>query len=521
MLIFDKEEYIENQLNQILSNVQLEYLIKSATEKLIRTGQQFVCAVFDDLVIDISTCDHNTFRELRYGYPFPLFIKQTKNLHLNCKVIVSLAGSKIRKKQHEGLIEKLVSQYEIQCNTISSEDFKIIAENGLKEKWDEYLYIDPYRFVGDSFIGLVCADALARKNEVQVNNLTHNEALRHAPFLAADPIEYVKNCISSKCIVMPNFIDDQWDETFFIINSALSAPHDILMLIPGRNLIIWKKKGGIVELFKLTGEEFILWKKNKEEMLFDAMNVFNLEIEYKYSAQRKTNHTIVNPLTSKKNKNLKPELALRICDILDAKLIVSYDHAVEINTAKNQVLNPKNISELICAIENSDFVCTADTAVAHIANRLNKFCIVIYNNQNWDCDSIISSIHNSSLGFSSRKQNFLPLICNFEKCNHERIITLISEIRNIINFSWDEKILELISNITNEFEIGADSSERFDTLHSLLITQMSLQFPSITYLYEFYYDFYRNSSICLNNFSYRKLIEKLGPLYKLGFIVTK
>lgn len=521
MSIFNREEHIEKQMNKIQSDIQIEYLIKCATEKLELSRQQIVCEVFEDYIIDVLKCDHNTFRELRYGYPFPLFIKQTEILHSNCKVIVSLAGSIIRKEQHESLIQKLESQYEIRCNSILNEDFKRIVEDGLRENWDEYLYIDPYRFIGDGFIGLACADALARKNGKQVKNLTHNEALRHAPFLSADPIEYVKHRISSKCIVMPNFIDDQLDKTFFIINSALSAPHDVLMLVPGRSLIIRRRKDGTAELFKLAGDEFILLEKNKEEMLSEAMNVFGLKCEYKYSAQRKTNRTLVNPLTSKKSKYLEPALALKISDKLGAKLITSYGSTEEINSLNKQTLNPKNISELIDSIENSDFVCTIDTAVAHIANRLNKLCVVIYNSQNWDGDSIISSIHNSSLGFSSQKQNFLPLICNFENCNHEKILSLISAIRDVIDFSWDKKTIEMAGNISMELEIGADSLDRFDTLHSLLITQFGLQFPSIALLNEFYYDFYRSSSICINNFGYRKLIEKIGPLYKLGFIVTK
>lgn len=98
MSIFNREEYIENQLSEILSNIQIEYLIKCATEKLELSRQRVVCEVFDDYVIDVLKCDHNTFRELRYGYPFPLFIKQTEILHSNCKVIVSLAGSIIRKE---------------------------------------------------------------------------------------------------------------------------------------------------------------------------------------------------------------------------------------------------------------------------------------------------------------------------------------------------------------------------------------------------------------------------------------
>lgn len=519
MPIFINEEYILKKLNKIKFNIDIENSIKCAIDKIDSKKKQKICEILDDVVIDVSFCDQDTYRDLRYGYPFTLFTKTTDISHKNCKVAVSLTGPTIRKKQYSSLICKLKSSFELKSSSISSENFKKISSKELKKPWDEFLYVDPYRFIGDSFIGLVCADALMKKKGVPVKKFTHNKELRVTPFMSVDPIDYIKSYASSKCIVMPNFIDDQLDHTYFLINAALSNDYDVLLLVPGRNLII-KKQNNIIEIFKLADEEFILWKKSKEEMLYDALQVFDLEVEYQCHASKKTDRVLINPLTSKVTKDFNPELTNELFKKLGGRLITGFGSRITTDLKNEQILAPQNISELIHAIEDSDFICTADTAVGHIANRLNKVCVVIYNSLNWDGDSIVSSIHNSSMGFSSRKQNFLPLICNFENCNYEKLADLISALRNIIKFSWDTETIKLVNTLSKEHATSVKSSEGFEHLNSSLLNQFSKQFPDIQYLNEFYYDYYQHSSICLNDFVYRVQIERVGPIHKLGFIIA-
>lgn len=505
------QEFMMNSIDAIEVSENVQAKIRIAIRQFKRK-EKSICITSPETIIEIKPSQNSHRREYRYGFPFAIFTKITNVEDKNSKVVISMTGSKLRQKQHEELIRTLGVCFGLTEHRVSSKYFLKLAESTLSKQWNEFIYIDPYQFIGDSVIGLSMADALARKVNTPITNLTQNSILRKTLYAAKEPIKYLQSGNHTKLVLMPNFIDYQIEDTFDIIKTVLRGKFDSVLLIPGRNLIVTKIDDEIA-IYKSVTKEFILKAESKEQMLQNSLNVFGLQIKYENKPFEEGNRVLINPLTSNPARNFPKELTDKIIDRLDGNVIASYGSTKK-QYSQKRFLHIGNSQELLDEIHSSDIVITADTGVAHIANRFNKFCIVIYNSTNWDADSILSSIHNSPMGFASRKNNFIPIIFN-PNSNYQSLIDLIIEMKTMMNCKWQPIEVDMLKSVYEQYKQGPKNRRQYELLKNVAIRELSKAYPHTKLLNNFYYDFYSNSSLCKKNFKYHELTEQIGPCFKL------
>ena len=522
-----EKEFTSKEIQTILSYETKNLYNKEKNERVIVFNNRRV------LKIRKPESKENIYCKLCIGFPFPVIEFDQKVEYPSLIITYHFQGEEVRLLQTKNLEYKLNTRVKY----LNSNSFKKLAIQNINDNYDESIYIDPFRFIGDSFISLRIYDKIKPLiNSNSFNALSYNEILFGTfPFCDIHPIDYIKESLSTKLfIIQPDFIDDQFLNSTNLIQEIGKLEKNITLWILGRNMIISKsRETNKIDIYKNSMHEFILWDDNKEIMLTNALDSFiSDKNRHGYESNTYRKEVLINPYSSSQLKNLNSLIVLSILDTVEkTKLLLdnsntqfqSYWKSVTENYDIN-FRHSFNLSTTHEEIKNSDIIFTADTAVAHIANRLGKICFVIYNFDRWDSTSFLSIIHSSFLGFASHNINFIPILLSFSKFKEkEKLSTLFREFLNF--FDLKHIPYDLLNPTVNYINsVVNDDKELINENRTKFINHISLDFPAFYEIDKFYYSNFSESEIQILekemvNFKIR--IELISPTYKLALMVMK
>jgi hypothetical protein len=334
-------------------------------------------------------------------------------------------------------------------------------------------------------------------------------------------------------IVQPDFIDDQFEATISLIKNVATIGKNVILWIIGRNLIVEKiKNSNKLFVYKKNIPDFILWNNNKEIMLKKATEAFvdikvNNFHQYCFSNKR----VFINIYSSNILKNLNGFIVKSIVDsVKNATILIDNANVKSKDFWCNQ-FQDSNISfvysfslfETYQEVVKSDLIFTSDSAIAHIANRLGKMCIVFYNIDRWDNENFLSIIHNSFIGFASQKPNFIPLILCFSIFSETHKLSKVIKVIETIMFL--KNVSDSILQSANKY---VDCVRQFDykcfyNNRTSFINQLYLVHFDINLINEFYFCFFPEHLIDIiekDIKNIRYLVEILNPYYKFALILT-
>jgi len=204
-----KKDILSN-INSILSELKRFENEKNSKYSLINASEEFCYT--------IGKQDNEHIKSevvMNIGFPFP-----TSSRKISLKVLSTfrkldinfyIRGEPVRSFQREQLFSKhrliKISEKEklIEITT------KIISRN------KNVSYIDPYTFIGDSYIGLFFLKSFLKKSNLKLKNVYSKNYLHLIKEYC--PKEYIPNKISEfeSLVLMPDLIDSHWPKTLVTI----------------------------------------------------------------------------------------------------------------------------------------------------------------------------------------------------------------------------------------------------------------------------------------------------------------
>lgn len=379
----------------------------------------------DELVLCINKTSNNKseYSKMHIGFPFPIYtlpnkIETDKGIIAN----IFLRGEIVRSKQREflfkkGSVRKFSTPDKIQEKV--KEDFRD-AEN--------LVYIDPYNFIGDSFIGLYYPDIFVKQfkiKNVEVFTNSHKDLSAEYAVKPKELNEIIGSIRKNKYCIITDPLDSTWGFTEKLL-SLLDC--DANIVIPGRNIYATKKEGEL-KFYWYEKPDVLLKNSNIECYMNETLLPF---IEKPCVENNKTSlnkgTVYINPFGSREQKTIPLELAVNIFEELKSKglecIILGgfsdkkehkkwiYDFSkkvsfCEVKYYENLVELKKDFKENKCGC-----VITADTSITHLANREGLPNITLYNSVLWDTKSVQSLSSDSPLGFCRYYPNNIPVLVN-------------------------------------------------------------------------------------------------------------
>ena len=309
-------------------------------------------------------------------------------------------------------------------------NFRRISRKFLSKSQDRGIYIDPYTFIGDSFIGLYFIDVLKKLFGFK-RLLVLSDAYEHIQFFVKS-VPRKSKILKSVCkrgdiIIMPDLIDTHWERTLELMKAVEDKEATIFII--GRNLIV---KFGKQEnyIFHYDQEDVLLRNKNIEEYMDDCLFPFVNPNKNKQNISDCHNTSakgifFVSPHSSLERRSIEIGIAVGICkkllrsplnfvyisggikkrkkDYLWTQKFLKIANKKENRNllGKIKIKYYKNLSEMIAELKrlNVHSVLTSDTSIAHLCNRAGLKNITLYNSYFWDNESIQSLTSDSPLGF--------------------------------------------------------------------------------------------------------------------------
>lgn len=394
---------------------------------------------------------------LNIGFPFPVYTEETKMLgetpENGISIKLLLRGKPLRDFQRGNLVECLHKIAPTEIYEVSQlEEFRDTCER-LSGRYRSFIYVDPYTFIGDSFIGLHFADNIKRNFDLDLDRVYSN-AYEHLRFaFRAD--YYGKPVFSDKLVVIPDLIDNQWVKTTRTLLRSLRS--DGTFFVIGRNLIV-HRKGGAIKVYHFAEEDPLLRNKNIEDYMNDCLYPYIRSLwpsEFSGMIGGRFN-LIINPFGREDEKLLPMKLVLDIIrhvkvNYPESNIIVVGGLGRHLPWIKELGFNLEgsglggqasihtydSLSEIVADIkrEGITFGITTDTSLTHMFNRIGLRNITFYGAGMWDMNSIQSMASDSPLGFCRYAPIQIPVIFD---SNHEicpaAVLEYIDYIRSIIVF---------------------------------------------------------------------------------------
>ena len=372
---------------------------------------------------------------LNIGFPFPLISKdiQFKEFTtLKTSINIFLRGEPIRKIQRE--------KYTALCDKkINNENFDTsnIAINKI-------IYIDPYTFIGDSFIGLHFIEEVSKNYALTKDptiQIISRQYLELEEFYKTQPYSLIGihsiHSDQNTLVIMPDLIDSQFEFCYEFLKLLIKKPFGAIEIV-SRNLKIIKEKEKNICLHN-GRHDTLLKDSNIEDYMNECVNPINHSKKL-IKLQNKTNKSnshqlLINPFSSTVTKYIPVELFSKIFqkiqtqdektqwelvggmvgrkeDFFWIRDFLSNSYVEQNVGEKFKIKHYSNLKLLISKLnsEKFKFGITADTSIAHILNMTATPQITIYNTAFWDTTSIQSLASDSPLGFSRFNINQFPVI---------------------------------------------------------------------------------------------------------------
>jgi hypothetical protein len=491
---------------------------------------------------------------LNIGFPFPIISYKLNSLScINVNVDFCYRGETLRKFQRDML------------NTLSDKLFWVYYDdpslfksqiNQSCRNANDWIYVDPYTYIGDSIIGLHFMDAFKKKynfKKFKVFSRAYNHLPLNVETYPIDPILLKKIIQDNSVVVMPDLIDTHWSTTLYLIKQICYVKSDILIV--GRNMHI--KMGEWIQINYFNSSDPLLRNKNIEEYMDDCLEIFlNLDRNYEKVPRIciiSPKKILICPLSSSIWRDLPPELILSISEKLRQegfkKIFISlgvYSNQKDRRWNKNfqkklsersddlqRVCFPlwfKSLRDMAAFIkkENIQIAITADTSTAHLLNRLNIPNITIYHERSWDGMSVQSLASNSPLGFCRFGAWQFPMIMKDTKAKTiERYAGLaLSTIKGleITNVSktkeqkikWKTKFFNFKSQLNKVRKGFYKQNDFIDNYKNLIKFYYSLKRVSNnTWLFELY-----DPKKLLNKIIYKNTYKEIIPLVYSAFRIS-
>lgn len=367
--------------------------------------------------------------KVHIGFPFPLhsedYDKDLNGLNLN----VFLRGEPVRSIQRTEMRE-LSSNF-----TEMNDGFSKLVEDSVNQS-KKVVFIDPYTFIGDSYIGLYFLDSVKNKFGINDSLVLSNQSdhLKRVVRSKKYNLENVSEEINDgDLIVAPDLIDSHWEKTVSTIKALKGK--NAKMLILGRGLFLDIKRDKI-DTYHFNSEDTLLRRENIEDYMSDCLKPFNIP-GIAVSEKKKFEDTFrffFNPFTSEELRYISPELMFNTYKSLsdmskktEFYLIAGYHKSPSHTEWLNKFLSLlkddgsmrrvginyySDLSELADHLEEKECgsILTADTSVSHVANRLGYPNVTTYNPTWWDPNSLQSLSASSPAGFCRYFPTQIPVL---------------------------------------------------------------------------------------------------------------
>ncbi|OGF26756.1 hypothetical protein A2303_05170 [Candidatus Falkowbacteria bacterium RIFOXYB2_FULL_47_14] len=364
---------------------------------------------------------------VKLGFPFPVAEARKKIIiKFNNQFDFFIKGERLRRLQRNFLREALSAGFGCRWRELGS-------KREFRKKFTEFsaginglTYVDPYGYIGDSFIGLIFPDSFGHALGVKKYRLFSGQ---HDHLLGQDARPFdiggiIKDYRKTGFLLMPDLMDNHWDLTCRLILAAVR--YDGVIAVPGRSFLLRIKDKSVVA-YHLSGPDKFLHNQNIEDFLSDAIRVFvdDISLRRPKAVKNKSRRVYINPLASKSNRFMSVEFAIGLCRRLEGKydlILIGGDagnreHCRWIrNFKKNKTKDSrcslkyyKNLK--ILGQEMTDNGCaamvTVDTSIAHLANYLNIPNFTICPRDIMNNSSLRSMVGVAPLGFGRYYRNQL------------------------------------------------------------------------------------------------------------------
>ncbi|MDP4012189.1 MAG: hypothetical protein Q8R00_01110 [Candidatus Nanoarchaeia archaeon] len=513
--------------------------IQKAIETFCRSNKEFNLFELNDNIIILLKKSKKSKLTLNIGFPFPIDSFNDEDIKFNFErqfeMDIFLRGEEIRTIQRKLLFDKSEEVNEVfdinSMREIISKDFT--NTKGL-------IYIDPYEFIGDSFIGLFFLESFLDKFNIDKVKIFSNSYDHLNSVYNAYPRDNSLICKESKKIfniIMPDLIDSHWKETLNLIFELKNKNLKCNILIIGRNLHL-KINNRKIFVYWYKSEDILLRNKNIQDYMSDLLEPFLDKISYKFGKINNKNKTIyVNPFGSLIKKAIPTYLVLAIYkefsksfgEELDFNIIGGYynrpEHQRWINeflSITSRIEGKLNISYYSNLFELSkdmqkkkcSLIISADTSISHMANKIGYPNLTIYKTIMWDKESIQSLASDSPLGFCRYTSNQLPIMLEeYDLKDYSELAKQIIDCFKFLIKSEKEKAYLFNNILRNKVEI--DSLENYKRISKVFIN------TDLSWISKFYDPNKIFENVDDTNDKIKKLIEasiKISPLFKMNLI---
>ena len=453
-------------------------IIRNIVNNFIESGKDYEVYELSSSIVIVLNLSEKTNISINIGYPFPIYSEDTtqkikfisKN-RKNVDVKIHIRGEILRERQRDLIKKTLKNTFKnVKWFSITNiGKFRKISYsilNRFSSKNELWIYVDPYNFIGDSFVGLYFIDYLKRKFGIKkiivLSNTYKHTRLFYKSYPKTSKI-FKKFCKKSNIVIMPDLIDNHLSRTIKLLQELKNE--NVFIFLLGRNLII-KIKDKKCLIFHYDKNDILLRNKNIENYMDDCLFPYiNLDKKFinitfkKIIKAKKANKIFINPHSSTPLKQIPVDLVLGIAkNIIQKRDVTIYISKGRLNIKNNQdwiksCLDKLKNKKYKSIIENIIFLSdqgladlglklrklqissalTADTAITHILSRILIPNITIYNEGFWDCESPQSLSAESPLGFCRFYLPQYPAILNkninqlsFVKSISNGLITLSS-----------------------------------------------------------------------------------------------
>lgn len=431
------------QLRDYLKGINLDSIVR---HELSLNKRFSLFELSDEVLIAFDHGERGGQQSMMHvGFPFPMESSDF-NADLNgLKIDAFIRGEPVRRIQRAA-VKKMSQRYEEKQIGFERE-FRDMAGSPAR-----IVYLDPYTFIGDSFIGLHFLDSFAHTFGVAKSIIFSNQH-KHLASLNADihdytPEQVAKSVREGDLVVAPDLIDTHWSKTLMTLRELRGK--GVTVAIPARGLAMHMGAEGM-RTVHYDLPDTLLRDKNIEDYMDDCLAQFGVR-PHSVAGEKRFNDTsrfFLNPFTSQELRYISPGLMLHTykrLKELDRKaefhLIAGYHKSRNHVDWLNQFLNLMqqdgamhrvsinyyaDLNELAEHLQERECsaILTADTSVAHVANRLGYANVCVYNPMWWDSHSLQSMSASSPAGFCRYFHHQMPVL---NRGNSHEEIALTAEI---------------------------------------------------------------------------------------------
>jgi hypothetical protein len=446
----------------------------------------------DDLILTIRR-NGRTGAYVQVGFPFALTERRIHHSTVDgCELRLCLRGEPIREVQRRTLDDALG----FEVSVLDGEQFAHTCRR-IAAATRSCLYINPYGYLGDSFIGAYLRDAMIQAYGLPSDGY-YTRFVDHLSSLAdARPFEdAIRRAGPSRLVILPDLIDTHFFATLELLPALVSAGAPTFLV--GRNTAVDPRAR---RLYRTCDADPLLRNSNIEDYMDDCLARFLGDRTVPSRPQPihlgavRENAVFINPFSSLPERDLPPSLVLNIVAALSSagvrRILIS-------RGAPGVAKDEAGSRAIACRIEDvrgTSDVCqrgfgslghmarelrgqdvalgvSPDTSVPHLLNSLGIPVLTFYSRTFWDSACVQSLASDSPLGFCRYQTSQLPFV--FDRAAIPPVETLQHAFDELLDMSAsprehaDQRLAAYRHELTtlNGIE-GAVPERTFDTLADL------------------------------------------------------